>query len=88
MVCQKVRCASYDTMSFYCIRYDLTQFKFDQFAGSYRLGSLEGAILKGLKAISDRVSAALSEKLDLTAFNEFKVQVRGFSKSFCVYLIV
>eukprot|EP00197_Chlamydomonas_leiostraca_P010077 CAMPEP_0202877566 /NCGR_PEP_ID=MMETSP1391-20130828/30868_1 /ASSEMBLY_ACC=CAM_ASM_000867 /TAXON_ID=1034604 /ORGANISM="Chlamydomonas leiostraca, Strain SAG 11-49" /LENGTH=594 /DNA_ID=CAMNT_0049559623 /DNA_START=91 /DNA_END=1871 /DNA_ORIENTATION=+ len=42
-----------------------------------RLASLEGAILKGLKAISDRVSAALAEKLDLTLFNEFKVQVRA-----------
>lgn len=42
-----------------------------------RLASLEGAILKGLKAISDKVSAALAEKLDVTKFNEFKVQVGG-----------
>ena len=43
---------------------------------SGRVGSLETAILKGLKAISDKVSAALAEKLDLTKFNDFKVQVR------------
>jgi len=42
-----------------------------------RLSSLENAILKGLKAISDKVSAALAEKLDLSRFNEFKVQVRA-----------
>lgn len=48
-----------------------------------RLASLEGAILKGLKAISDRVSAALAEKLDLTLFNEFKVQVGARSCRRC-----
>ncbi|GAX79813.1 hypothetical protein CEUSTIGMA_g7253.t1 [Chlamydomonas eustigma] len=42
-----------------------------------RIGSLENAILKGLKAISDKVSAALAEKLDLLRFNEFKLQVRA-----------
>lgn len=42
-----------------------------------RLGGLEGAILKGLKAISDKVSSALAEKLDMLRFNEFKLQVRA-----------
>lgn len=42
-----------------------------------RIGSLEAAILKGLKAISDKVTAALAEKLDLLRFNEFKLQVRA-----------
>jgi hypothetical protein len=41
------------------------------------LGVLEAAILKGLKAVSDKVAAALSEKLDITQFSEFKVQVRA-----------
>lgn len=40
-----------------------------------RVAGLEGAILKGLKAISDKVSAALAEKLDLARFSEFKLQV-------------
>jgi hypothetical protein len=40
-----------------------------------RMASLEGAILKGLRAISDKVSAALAQKLDLDKFSEFKVQV-------------
>ncbi|GLI66327.1 hypothetical protein VaNZ11_010106 [Volvox africanus] len=42
-----------------------------------RLEGLEGALLKGLRAISDKVSAALGEKLDLLKFNEFKLQVRA-----------
>ncbi|KAG2446925.1 hypothetical protein HYH02_008080 [Chlamydomonas schloesseri] len=42
-----------------------------------RLEGLEGALLKGLRAISDKVSAALAEKLDLTKFSEFKLQVRA-----------
>ncbi len=42
-----------------------------------RVEGLEVAILKGLKAISDKVSAALAEKLDLLRFNEFKMQVRA-----------
>ncbi|KAG2498621.1 hypothetical protein HYH03_003368 [Edaphochlamys debaryana] len=42
-----------------------------------RLDGLEGALLKGLRAISDKVSAALGEKLDLSRFNEFKLQVRA-----------
>lgn len=41
-----------------------------------RVAGLEGAILKGLRAVSDKVSAALAEKLDLLRFNEFKIQVR------------
>eukprot|EP00798_Chlamydomonas_sp_ICE-L_P020918 gene20918-27766_t len=41
-----------------------------------RIAALEGAILKGLKAISDKVSAALSEKLDLSRFNDFKLAAR------------
>jgi hypothetical protein len=40
-----------------------------------RMAALEGAILKGLRAISDKVSAALAQKLDLDKFSEFKVQV-------------
>lgn len=40
-----------------------------------RVAGLEGAILKGLKAISDKVSAALAEKLDMARFSEFKLQV-------------
>ncbi len=42
-----------------------------------RLGVLEAAILKGLRSISDKVAAALAEKLDLARFSEFKVQVRA-----------
>jgi len=42
-----------------------------------RTNTLEAAILKGLKVISDKVSAALAEKLDITRFDEFKVQIRA-----------
>ncbi|KAJ9518243.1 hypothetical protein QJQ45_010149 [Haematococcus lacustris] len=42
-----------------------------------RMGALEAAILKGLRTISDKVSAALAHKLDLDKFSEFKVQVRA-----------
>ncbi|MEW5310486.1 MAG: hypothetical protein WDW38_002281 [Sanguina aurantia] len=42
-----------------------------------RVAGLEGAILKGLRAVSDKVSAALAEKLDLLRFDEFKIQVRA-----------
>lgn len=37
------------------------------------------------QAISDKVSAALAEKLDLLRFTEFKLQVRGLS--YCADLI-
>ncbi|KAF5836642.1 hypothetical protein DUNSADRAFT_5636 [Dunaliella salina] len=42
-----------------------------------RTNTLEAAILKGLKVISDKVSAALAEKLDIARFDEFKVQIRA-----------
>lgn len=42
-----------------------------------RISSLEAAILKGLKAISDKVAAALGEKLDISKFNEFKVLIKA-----------
>lgn len=41
---------------------------------SSRVSMLESAILKGLQAVSDKASAALTQKLDVAAFNEFKVK--------------
>jgi hypothetical protein len=40
-----------------------------------RIGQLEGAILRGLKAVSDRVAAALLEKADTMDLNDFRMQV-------------
>ena len=41
-----------------------------------RITQLEGAILRGLKAVSDRVAAALLEKADAEDLNDFRMQVR------------
>eukprot|EP00955_Chlamydomonas_euryale_P055706 356188-Chlamydomonas_euryale.AAC.12 len=40
-----------------------------------RVSSLETAILRGLKAVSDKVSGALAAKADLAAFDEFRAAV-------------
>eukprot|EP00873_Tetraselmis_striata_P011734 jgi/Tetstr1/431998/TSEL_021474.t1 len=42
-----------------------------------KIGQLEGAILRGLKAISDRVAAALLEKADAMDLNDFRMQMKG-----------
>ena len=41
----------------------------------HRITQLEGAILRGLKAVSDRVAAALLEKADAEDLNDFRMQV-------------
>ena len=40
----------------------------------HRVTQLEGAILRGLKAVSDRVAAALLEKADVVELNDFRMQ--------------
>lgn len=40
-----------------------------------RISNLEAAILKGLKAVSNKVSTALAAKADLSSFSEFRAAV-------------